>query len=75
MKNKTIYFLFGEQAVRSYSDGGLKQLIKDGNIDDSTIYAHPENGDVFNLLDAFNGCFDFIQITKKDFDIIDTLQK
>jgi hypothetical protein len=72
---KTIYFLFGEQATASYLNGGLKQLVKDNNIIEATIYAHPKTASPFDLLDAFNGCFDYATITKQEYEFIKKSQE
>ena len=72
---KKTYVLFGDDAVRSYQNEGINQLLFD--IEDCGItYSHKcfdENTSIADILLAAQGSFDYCFIDKEDYEKIENL--
>lgn len=70
-KVKSRYFLFGEQNVDIFMNEGMRNLkrhVQDGET--AYTHEHKDGDDVTNLLEAMNGCFDYAELTKKEYEQI-----
>lgn len=68
------YYLFGEEAVTAYNDGGLDETItyiKNGGIF-STYHWNTNNNTPNDLLYEYGGFYDWVELDKLEYD---TLQK
>jgi hypothetical protein len=72
MAKEDYYYLFGEEAVRAYNNGGLDELIvyiKNGGIF-STYHYDVLNNTPNDLLYEYNGFNDYTELDKLEYELI-----
>lgn len=68
-----IYFLFGEDACRDWSEGGIKSLKKAVKNNEYNPCTYEFTGNVIELMEQYTGWNDYCILTKEEFDKINDL--
>ncbi len=74
-QGKSRYFLFGEQNVRTFIAKGMSGMKRRIQKENETAYTHEHKptDDLTDLLNAMDGCFEWAELTKKEYDQIQKL--
>jgi hypothetical protein len=65
---KSTYFLFGTEAVKAFEENGAEGVDLKNVM--GAIYRHDEGENPASILIAYDGWFNFIEITEEDFNTI-----